>query len=201
MDFARLVQKRRMVRHFTAEPVPPDVVERLLRTAQRAPSAGFSQGVSFVVVTDPARRARVAEIAGESWYVRHGHQPFVSQAAVQVVLCTSEQTYRARYREPDKRKPGQQEQTWPVPYWYVDAGCALMLLLLGAVDEGLAAAFVGVRDPAELRDYLGAPETVWPVGVVLLGRGAPDRLSGSLKRGRKPLAEVAHWQRWGGARD
>ena len=43
---------------------------------------------------------------------------------------------------PDKLDDGQ-EIDWPVPYWFVDAGAALMLLLLAAIDEGLGAGRVG----------------------------------------------------------
>jgi nitroreductase len=187
-----------MVRHFSPEPVPLETVERIVRMAQHAPSAGNTQGVSFVLVTEPAMRRRVAEIAGESWYTHVGHYPFISEAPVHVVLCTSEDAYRERYREPDKRKAGDAERAWPVPYWYTDAGCALMLLLLATVDEGLAGAFVGTRHPGDLRDLLGIPERVQPVGVVLIGHGAPDKPSGSLRRGRRRLEEVLHRERWQG---
>jgi nitroreductase len=50
MNFEDVVRKRRMVRHFTDEPVPVETVEHMVELAQRAPSAGFSQGVSFVMV-------------------------------------------------------------------------------------------------------------------------------------------------------
>jgi nitroreductase len=73
-----------------------------------------------------------------------------------------------------------------------------MLLLLGAVDEGLAAGFLAVpADP--LRALLGIPEDVDPVGLVTIGHPAPDRRSGSLARGRRPSDEVVHRGRWGGA--
>ncbi len=196
MEFREAVRKRRMVRHFTPEGVPPEIIERIVRTAQHAPSAGFSQGVSFIAITDPATRGHVATIAGEAWYTRAGHHPFISEAPVHIVVCTSEEAYRERYREPDKRKAGAPEKAWPVPWWHVDAGCALALLLLLAVDEGLAAAFVGVREPQQLRELLGIPAHTLPVGVALVGHGAPDKPSASIKRGRKALADVLHRERW-----
>jgi nitroreductase len=197
MEFAEVVRTRRMVRHFTPEPVPIETVERMVRAAQRAPSAGFSQGVSFVLVTDPQTRRRVGEISGEAMYVADGFDPFVSEAPVQIVLCTSEKVYKDRYREPDKKPdPDAPEEEWPAPYWHVDAGCALMVLLLAAVDEGLAGAFVGVWDQAGLRALLGIPEDVTPVGVVLIGHGAPDKRSPSLRRGRRSLDDVLHRERW-----
>jgi nitroreductase len=198
MEFAEVVRTRRMVRHFTPEPLPDETIVRIVRAAQRAPSAGFSQGVSFVLVTDPATRRRVAEIAGETEaYVDDGFDPFISEAPAQIVLCTSEKVYKDRYREPDKKPdPDAEEMEWPVPYWHTDAGCALMLLLLAAVDEGLAGAFVGVWDQAALQALLGIPAHVTPVGVVLIGHGAPDKRSASLKRGRRPLDDVLHREHW-----
>lgn len=196
MDFLDVVRRRRMVRRFAPEPVPDEVIERLVRVAQHAPSAGFSQGVSFVAVTDEERRTQVAALCGEAGYVAAGFGPFVSGAPVQIVVCTSEAVYQARYREPDKRRAAARDPLFPVPWWYVDAGAALMLLLLAAVDEGLASAFVGIRDHDGLRDLLGIPPDVMPVGVALIGRPAPDRRSRSLQRGRRPLDEVLHRERW-----
>ena len=87
---------------------------------------------------------------------------------------------------------------WPVPYWWVDAGAALMAILLAAVDEGLAAGFLGVHSVPDLADLLGMPEDQTPIGVVTIGHPLPDRRSGSLARGRRPRATVVHLERWGG---
>jgi nitroreductase len=198
MDFTDVVRKRRMVRHFTPEPVPSETVERIVRAAQHAPSAGFSQGVSFVVVTDPATRRRIAQIAGEEeGYVASGFHPFVSEAPVQILICASEKVYKDRYREPDKKPdPEAEEMEWPVPYWHTDAGCALMLILLAAVNEGLAGAFVGVWDQKGLQDLLGIPGHFLPIGIAMIGHAAPDVPSPSLKRGRRKLEDVLHWEHW-----
>lgn len=120
VDFQDVVRRRRMVRHFTDEPVPVETVENIVRLAQRAPSVGFSQGVSFVMVTDAGTRRRVAELAGEDSY--QGFDHFISEAPVQIILCTSEKIYKDRYREPDKRAEGEEEHEWPSPYWHTDAG-------------------------------------------------------------------------------
>lgn len=196
MELAAAVRRRRMVRAFEPTPIPWEVVERLVKLAQHAPSAGFSQGFSVVAITDPETRTRVAELAGETWYTRVGHAPFLSTAPVQLVLCARTASYEERYREPDKARPAGWAQRWAVPFWHVDAGAALMLLLLGAVDAGLGAAFVGLHDPDALRPLLGIPEDVEPLGVMLLGHPAPDRRTLSSRRGRKPLDAVLHRERW-----
>lgn len=196
MDFADVVRKRRMVRHFSDEPVAPEAVDRILDLARHAPSAGFTQGQSFVVVTDPELRRKIAALCGEDEYVASGFHPFVSGAPVLLIPCTSEAAYHRRYQEPDKIQDDGTEIVWPVPYWHMDIGCAVMLALLAVVDEGLAAGFAGAHDLAALRALLSIPDEVTPVGVIPIGRPAPDKPSPSLKRGRKAEAEYVHRERW-----
>lgn len=195
MDFQEVVAARRMVRNYTGEPVDPATLARIVQTGRRSPSAGFSQGQAFVVVTDEADRRAIAELAGEESYVRAGFDPWISRAPAHIALCVSEEAYRRRYREADKLVDGQ-EIPWPVPYWWVDAGAALQNVLLAAVDAGLAAGFLGTHAIPGLRNLLGIPDEYTPIGVVTLGHPAPDRRSGSLKRGWRTDNEVIHWGRW-----
>ena len=59
MEFRDVVRKRHMVRDYDPDrPVPPEVRERLLEHATRAPSAGFSQGWAFLVLETPEERDR-----------------------------------------------------------------------------------------------------------------------------------------------
>ncbi|MFN8471304.1 MAG: nitroreductase family protein [Anaerolineae bacterium] len=196
MEFEDVVRKRRMVRHFSSEPVDPEVVERLLQLARHAPSAGFTQGQSFVVVTRPETRAAIAELCSEQEYVAKGFDPFISQAPVLVIPCTSEAAYHRRYQEADKVQDDGSEIVWPVPYWFMDVGCAVMVLLLAVVNEGLAAAFAGAHDLVALRNLLGIPPEVTPVGVIAVGHGAKDQPSPSLKRGRTPDSTYIHKEGW-----
>jgi len=185
-----------MVRNFTGDPVDPTVIEKILDLARHAPSAGFTQGQSFVVVTDPGMRKEIGRVCGEEEYEGMGFGPWISKAPVLVVACTSEAAYHRRYQEPDKMQEGGTEIEWPVPYWHMDAGCAVMILLLGVVDEGLAAGFAGAFDLDGLRSLLGIPAEVTPVGVIPIGHPAPDMPSPSLKRGRKAQTEYVHHEKW-----
>ena len=196
MEFGEVVRKRRMVRHFSDEPVAREVLERMLDLARHAPSAGFTQGQSFVVVTRPELKREIARLCGEEGYVAGGFHPFISGAPVLVVACTSEEAYHRRYQESDKIRADGTEIAWPVPYWHLDIGCAVMILLLAAVDEGLAAGFAGAHDLDALRALLGIPAEVTPVGVIPIGHRAPDVPSPSLRRGRKADAEYVHWEHW-----
>ena len=214
MELSEAVRRRRMVRTYDPDrPVPPEVVRRLLDLALRSPSAGHSQGRDVVVLADPADRARFwaatteraadaaadpatgAAAAPDRWL--RG----MRTAPVLVLWCSDPGAYRRRYAEPDKARAAaeREDADWPVPYWDVDTGMAAVVLLLGAVDEGLGACFFGVppgRHDA-VREAFAVPADRRLVGVVSLGWPAPDRRSPSLARGRRPLEEVVSWGRFG----
>ncbi len=196
MEFSDAVLKRRMVRHFTPEPVPKETIDRILDLAQHAPSAGFSQGSAYVVITDQEMRRRVGQLQGEEEYATDGFHRWVSEAPVDIVACVSEKLYHDRYSEPDKLNEDGKEIEWPTPYWHFDIGAGCMIILLGAVDAGLAAAFSGVFNVDGVKKLLGIPGHFHPVGVISIGHGAKDVRSPSLKRGRRPAADVVHHERW-----
>lgn len=197
MEFSEVVRRRRMVRHFVDEPVDRAVLERIASTAQRAPSAGFSQGQRLLVITDPAERKRAAELLYEDEaYVADGFDRWLSECSALFVPCVSEAIYHRRYQEADKIDETGEEIIWPVPYWFVDVGCTAMLVLLAAVDEGLAAGFAGIFDIPAFKSAFGIPDEFTPVGVIPVGRPLPDKRSPSLQRGWVPFDEFAHWERW-----
>ena len=132
MEFQEVIRRRRMVRNFSDEPVAREVIERIAAIAQRAPSAGFSQGQRLIAVTDEALRRRLAEHSGEAGYDEAGFGRWISAAPVQFVPCVSEKIYRDRYDEPDKHQPGDEQMEWPIPYWWMDIGCTVENLLLAA---------------------------------------------------------------------
>jgi nitroreductase len=123
---------------------------------------------------------------------------------VAIPLFAHPAAYAERYRAPDKEVGGPADHgpagadTWPVPYWFVDTGFPALLLLLAAVDAGLAACFLGnFRGEDALVTALGVPDDRRYVGTVLLGEaGGPDPPSASLARGRRRAEDVVHWGRW-----
>jgi nitroreductase len=187
-----------MVRRFDPDrPVDREAVVRVLTTATRAPSAGFTQGWDFVVLDTADQRrhfwAATADRETDAW------MRGVSAAPVLIVCCSNPQAYLDRYAEPDKGWTDRDLSRWPIPYWDVDTGMAAVLALLAAVDEGLGALFFGVPAPAHaaVRRALGIPGSHRLVGVVALGHEARRVRSPSLRRGRRPLDEVVHWGGFG----
>jgi nitroreductase len=183
-----------MVRRYRPDPVDPGILERIAAAALRGPTAGNAGGISVVLVTDPAIRAGIARAAGEEEWAARGREPWLSAAPAHLVLCAEPGRYRERYSEADK-DPAALE---PIPWWWVDAGAALMLALGAAVDEGLGAGFLGGHSLAGLHELLGIPGDVEVVGVVTVGRPLPEQPTTSSRRGRRPAAETLHRERWGG---
>lgn len=196
MEFRETVLKRRMVRNFSDRPVDAAIIDRILQLTRHAPSAGFTQGQSFILVTRPELRKAIAATCEEEEYVQSGFAPFISKAPVLLIPCTSEAAYHSRYQEADKVNEDGTEIVWPVPYWFMDIGCAVMIALLAAIDEGLVTAFAGSKDLDQLRSLLDMPAEVTPVGVIAAGYRAADVPSPSLKRGRKSDEEYIHRERW-----
>jgi len=199
MDLRDILRRRRMVRHYTGEPVPRETLERIAATVRRAPSAGFSQGQRLLVVDEPELIVQLAELAGGP--AEEGVEPWFPSAPVHVLVLTREDDYHERYRREDKLRDGE-EIRWPVPFWYVDAGATLMLVLLAAIDEGLSAGVYGVpvEHDARWRELLRIPDELRIVAGVTIGRGAPDpvwsaRTSRATQR-RRLLDELVHWNSW-----
>ncbi|MGI9529317.1 MAG: nitroreductase family protein [Acidimicrobiia bacterium] len=199
MEFTKVLSSRRMVRSYSDAPVAGAVVQSVVDAGLQSPSAGFSQGVRCIVVTDPSTRSEIAAEAGEAKYVERGFEPWLSSAPVLVVLCVDPGAYEDRYAASDKAGSTATDPStgdWIVPYWWVDAGASLMAMLLAATDEGLAAGFLGAHACGDTADLLGIPHGVELVGIVSLGHGAPDRASSSVARGRRDRADMVFKDRW-----
>ena len=200
MELQDAIRRRRMVRAYDPDRfVSRDEINGLLDLAIRAPSAGFTQGWRFLVLDTAVTRDSFWSAATHPGDTPDAWLAGLATAPVLILVFYDKDAYLDRYAEPDKGWTDRDERRWPIPYWHVDAGMAALLLLLGAVDRGLAACFFGV--PAErwesVRDALAVPSRLTAVGVVSLGYGVPDRRSPSLRRGRRSVAEVTAYGSFG----
>jgi nitroreductase len=199
MEFQDVVLQRRMVRDFSDEPVARPLLEKLLANATRVPSAGFSQGFAFVVLTLPEQRHLFWETTSGPEWRGESESLALTRAPVVIVPLANKQAYLDRYALPDKaHTPLSLEAYWPAPYWDIDTGFAVMMILLTAVDLGLGALFFAIfQGQQDLMDALGAPEGYRPIGGIVLGhptRG--ERTRPELPTGRRDLDEVVRWEHW-----
>jgi nitroreductase len=180
-----------MVRTFTETPVPEDSLTRILGNAVRGPSAGFSQGQSFLLLTEPADRKRFWAIAGAAVSESAQTAPAV------IVPMSCKRVYLDRYAQPDKGWTDRDEARWPVPFWHIDTGMAALLILQTVVDEGLGAIYFGIVPEAvqPFRDAFGVPDDQEPIGAIAIGYDAEIEKR-DLRSKRRSVDDVLHYGRW-----
>jgi nitroreductase len=187
-----------MTRQFSAEPLDPQLVADLIDTARRAPSAGYSQGVHFVVLTGDAISAFWQTTDAEAWFAQT--QPGVLLAPLIVLPIADPQAYTSRYSETDKAGHGlENAANWSVPFWLTDTAMAVQNLLLLVEARRLGALYFGIfRNADSLLADLGVPEGMLSVGALAIGhRASTDRPSGSsTTRPRRAATEVVHYNHW-----
>lgn len=200
MEFSEVVRRRRMVRRYTDAAVPPEAVDRMLAHAVRAPSAGFTQGWAFLRLDRPADVARFWRATSPDPGASNPWLDGMRTAPVVLVPLGCRDAYLARYAEPDKGWPADEEERWPVPWWHVDPGMASLLILQTAVDEGLGACFFGIPPGrvTAFREEFGVPEDHTPLGAITVGHPDPAATPGGSpsRRRRRPLADVVHRGHW-----
>ena len=201
MELWEALRRRKSVRSYSPEPVPPDVLARVLDSVLRAPSAGFTQGNEFLVISDHAEVSWFWDTIDDPTNARSDDDRALL-APVVVIPLAHKDAYLVRYSAPDKEQFGLgDEERWPVPFWYVDAGMASMCILLAAVDEGLGAWFFGFAEgEAAVLEHFGVPPQFRPAGAIALGWPAEaDPLSAGSSartRRRRTTDELAHHNGW-----
>jgi nitroreductase len=172
MEFWQVLEERQSVRAFDASvEVPPETVERLLRAAIQAPSAGNRQPWHFCVVRDKVRRLGLIVAA-------HG-QRFVGQAPVVIVVCADAEQSAGRYGARGKDL-----------YCLQDTAAAIENILLAAVALGLGGCWVGAFDESVAASVLRLPERLRPVALLPIGK--PARAESS-RTTRQPIEAVTSY--------
>jgi nitroreductase len=202
MELRDVLTRRKMTRSYDQRPIPSEVLDRVLSVVRHAPTAGHSQGNEYLVLDSPEDTSVFWEMTDDPL------DPLTpdERAAVPQVLVlplANKRAYLARYSQPDKAIFGLgEESAWPVPYWDVDAGMAAMLLMLAAIDEGLACWFFGIDNgEQEMLSHFGVPEEFRLVGIVGMGYAAPldpmtEQKASSGRLARRPVVDLLHRNRW-----
>lgn len=194
---------RRDVRRYRPDPVPPELLERVLSAGHQAPSVGHSQPWRFLVVRDPAIREQAAWMADQE-RLRQAAQlephaarqlldlqlEGIREAPLGVVVCC------------DRRVPAAGvlgRATFPdSDLW--SCACAIQNLWLAARAEGLGLGWVTLFDQAALGDLLRLPSDVVTLGWLCLGWPDERPPAPGLERAgwsqRQPLSEVVLTDRW-----
>jgi nitroreductase len=201
MQLADVIRTRRMVRRYAPDPVPDDLLERILWAGRRAPSAGFSQGLDLLVLRSREQLEPFWRMTAPVQVPEYRDNQVSEGPTVVILPLPDSRAYLDRYSLPDKAGSDMQAaERWPVPYWDLDAAMSAMLILLAAVDEGLGAIFTGiVANERKMLDSLGVPADRRPIGMIGLGyihpEGPGNPGSVAVIPKRNP-SDVVHWGAW-----
>ncbi|MBS1186390.1 MAG: nfsA [Burkholderiaceae bacterium] len=180
----------RSYRDFTDQPVSDADLDAIIEAAQRAPSSIHAQVTSLIVVRDPAKRAKIAEIAG--------NQPWIAKAPVFICLVADFAKTNAAV-EFAGEKQVIHESLEGFAAGAIDAGLVLMTLTTAARAMGLGAVMIGgIRnDPQAMIDLLGLPPLTFPFIGCCIGHFASEP---PLKP-RLPVKTFRHDEQWHGVPD
>jgi nitroreductase len=166
MEFADLVRSRYSVRAYRADPVPDDVLNRVLEAAVTAPTAANRQSFRLYVITTSGREQELKRIYGREWFV---------EAPIVICACGIPQGNWVR-------RDGKN-------YSDVDVAIAFDHLILAAANEGLGTCWIGAFDAAAAREVLSLPEGVDPIAFTPLGYAADV----ATPKKRKPMADLVSY--------
>lgn len=169
MDPYEMIMTRRSIRRYRLEPVPQEMLEKIVSAAMNAPSAGNEQPWHFMVITD---RKLLDEIPHH-----HPYSHMLHEAPAAILVCG------------DERLEAHQG------YWAQDCSAATENMLLAAHALGLGAVWVGVYPEQKrihaLRELLALPEEITPFALVAIGYAAEY-----LPAAQRFLANRVHYNKW-----
>ena len=171
-NFSSLVKKRIVVREFK-EPrtgkFDPDIKE-IASNGVKIPTAGFSRGIEVLTILDHDNIKKIAIITNEKKYTSKGLDPWISWAEGIIIILINKNAYIERYGKEDKNS-SLNIDNWHMPYWYIDAGAALMNILLGAEDKELGSGFLGGHNIHlnNLKSEFKIPKEIEVLGLVPIG--------------------------------
>ena len=170
MDFYDVVRNRYSVRSYRKDPIPDDVLRRVLDAAVLAPTAANRQAFRLIAVHTEGREQELARVYDRPWFVQGP-----------VVIAAIGVPGNAWVRRGDGKN-----------YCDLDIGIVIEHLVLAATAEGLGTCWVAAFDPQAAREVLGLPPEAEPIAFTPIGYRAGE----GPHKGRKPFEELISYERW-----
>lgn len=171
MEFYEVIKKRKSVRKYRPDPIPDDVLNRILDAGRIAPSAKNLQPWHFIVVKDPNIKKELAAACR--------NQMWMADAAVIVCGCADEKNCYAKLGSLGLS-------------FQVDLAIAIDHMILAATSEGLGTCWIAAYSEEQVKKVLNIPETLRVVCLTPIGWPAETPKD----RGRKSLAEIISWGKY-----
>jgi nitroreductase len=169
MEFQTVIRTRRSIRGYRPDPVPEEILQRVLAAARVAPTAANRQPFQLIVVTEAATRARLKEVYDRDWFWT---------APMIIVGCVEP---AEAWQRADGFNAAQ-----------VDISIVMDHIILAATDEGLGTCWICHFDEPRLKQILGIPNHVRAIAMTPLGFPAV----GPRPFQRKPLEDLVRREHW-----
>lgn len=169
MNIYDLIEKRRSVRDFREDPIPDDVLERILNAGRMAPSAHNAQDYKFIVVKDSFLKKEISKACSE--------QKFLTEPPVIIVGVSTNPDYSL---------------SSGVPSYAMDVSIALDHITLAAVEEGMGTCWIGSFSQEDIKKILDIPEKCKVVALLPLGVPYDD----PGVKSRKSIKELVSYEKF-----
>ena len=206
----KVIQDRRSIREYTADPVSDHDLDLILESARQAPSGENAQPWRFIVVKDANTRKKLGALAGGGSGRRFTSEYVTKQMQERFSGLQDEEKKKAAFEKLTSGKVSAfladapvdlivvgKKGVWDLPY---DTSAAIenILLMVTALDLGacwVIAPCIDIRDEERLKDLLGIPEDFKAISIISIGH--PTRLH--RPRPRLPIKELVFTEKWGDA--
>jgi nitroreductase len=206
----KVIQDRRSIREYTADPVSDHDLDLILEAARQAPSGENAQPWRFIVVKDPQTRKKLGALAGGGSGRRFTSEFVTKQMQERFSGLQDEEKKKAAFEKLTSGKVSAfladapvdlivcgKKGVWDLPY---DTSAAIenILLMVTALDLGacwVIAPCIDIRDEERLKELLGMPEDYKAISIISIGHPTrPHR-----PRPRLPIKDIVFTEKWGDA--
>ena len=165
-----LLKNRKIVRDYEESDLQFSGLEKVAEHAIKIPTAGFSRGIEIIHVSEKENITKLAKYSNEDLYVAKGFERWLSKSLSLFVIIINVEAYHERYQQMDKNV-ATSSKDWATPYWFVDAGAAMMNCMLLIEEIGLKSGFLGSHnmDLDNIKKYLSIPNKYLILGFVTAG--------------------------------
>lgn len=198
----RVIRERRDMRHFRSDPIPEEILQRVLQAAHQAPSVGLMQPWRFIRITDSALRCQIHALVDAERHLTAdalgSRDAQFMRLKVEGITDCAELWVAALMDQRESHIFGR--RTLP-EMDLASVACAIQNLWLAARAEGLGMGWVSLFDPEALAALLGIPAGGKPVAILCLGQVEEFYAAPMLQlegwRAPQPLGEMLFENSWG----
>ena len=165
-----LLNNRKVVRNYKKTSLEDTNLKNISKFSIKIPTAGFSRGIEILNTFDVKKIKNVSRIFNEDNFIKDGRSPWISNSLALFFILLNEEAYHQRYSKNDKTY-AVNSKDWDVPYWYVDAGAAMMNCILLIEEKELSSGFMGLHniDRKKIHEEFKIPDTYQIIGMITAG--------------------------------